>query len=538
MTLFTKLLSELAGGKKAPKMSLLPSEQALSDINEGMTGAHESMHRIAPKKPWISDQTRGMLGNIATGIGDNLQQDSMLPPPMTMGNPIRDNAIAQTQQLPTFRYGGHLRRDQWGIVGDGSDPNSQEAIKATDDGVDIVPLTAEQPIDVNQPEATYPSTSTRQPNEVLNDPRQLGEQYGLNQTEQPVTQNTARQPDNSTLVGDTTSGSGWDSWTPENRAQQQNDINRPATLEENYKALQDIQDQVIKHPSKWKNIGAAVVQSIDNSLNHKNQPVRTWDEIKADRKSAPILRNIQMQEHQRALETANRQKNARAAWDENRPQLEQEKLQQKADLAAQAQIDRIQALVEKHNLLSKDTYIDTAKDGSGRLVIVDKNGKSTLFKDPDSGEQLYNKLERPEPYQVEDGQNPDGTTKYRTVYGKGSQVMTAQNAKLYHEAMVALGTGRLAETTRHNTVTEEQTKLRDKSIADARSANIGLRQQEIQLRASGQTQEADKLKNKQDEFRKKLMVRVKAGEMTQQDFDDIFGESLGTGEVGMGEPTQ
>ncbi len=34
--------------------------------------------------------------------------------------------------------------------------------------------------------------------------------------------------------------------------------------------------------------------------------------------------------------------------------------------------------------------------------------------------------------------------------------MTAQNAKNYRDAMVSLGQGRLDETTRHNTTTEQQ----------------------------------------------------------------------------------
>lgn len=86
---------------------------------------------------------------------------------------------------------------------------------------------------------------------------------------------------------------------------------------------------------------------------------------------------------------------------------------------------------------------------------------------------------------------------------------------------------RLDETVRHNMMTERQAAERLAALNEARKVAEGFRQQELNLRKSGQMQEADAFKLKQDAFRQRMMERVTEGKMTQEDFDEIFPEVQG-----------
>jgi hypothetical protein len=130
-------------------------------------------------------------------------------------------------------------------------------------------------------------------------------------------------------------------------------------------------------------------------------------------------------------------KRAQAADIRGRPGQKDADRQAKFDLESQKQINRLAAKAEERRLKGLDTKYDTAKDGSGRVVIVDANGKEEFVTNPD-GSFEYNLMEKPEGVQIEDGVNPDGTKKYKTVYAKGSQVLSNDSMTKYRDALMGL----------------------------------------------------------------------------------------------------
>lgn len=83
--------------------------------------------------------------------------------------------------------------------------------------------------------------------------------------------------------------------------------------------------------------------------------------------------------------------------------------------------------------------------------------------------------------------------------------------------------GMLKQNDQQDFTAQENAKNRE-ALGTYRSAVIGIRQQELDLRKSGDIRGADALKLKHDALKAKALERVRSGQMSQEDFDDIFKE--------------
>ncbi len=166
-------LGEMLKGRRRsgpPPVSLLPSEQAMSDMHEG---AHATLFKpndykgVALADPAMANAERlansprletvqpgtglenpvggvrggapkfnygGAISGIAGGIADAAK-----PAPWINNTPNFSDDLAP-RQIPRFARGGFLPLNQLGIVGDGG----EEVIQPTADGVKIVPLSDEE----------------------------------------------------------------------------------------------------------------------------------------------------------------------------------------------------------------------------------------------------------------------------------------------------------------------------------------------------------------------------------------------------------
>jgi hypothetical protein len=93
--------------------------------------------------------------------------------------------------------------------------------------------------------------------------------------------------------------------------------------------------------------------------------------------------------------------------------------------------------------------------------------------------------------------------------------------------------GMLKQNDQQDFTASENAKNRS-ALETYRGAVLGLKQQELQLRQSGDARGADALKLKQDALKAKARERVKAGQLTQEDYDNIFREYADDSDLGAG----
>lgn len=68
--------------------------------------------------------------------------------------------------------------------------------------------------------------------------------------------------------------------------------------------------------SPWADLGVSLVQAGDNWFNHKNEPIKTWAEMKADRKLGSLMPQYKIQQDKIASDRQNKALDAKISYDE------------------------------------------------------------------------------------------------------------------------------------------------------------------------------------------------------------------------------
>lgn len=301
----TSLVTKRKNGP--PVQQLLPSEQALTDMHAGADLAHgASEHQSS------GGAGKAALGGALQGLQNITQPTNFAPEPFTQGNPLRERAIGlATQGIDDYRglqYGGEVQDGETVTVGE----DGEETVKKTPDGRVLV----------------FPNAADAHPRGG-----------GYTTPQGPVSMDTPEQStEDDDIVGNT---AGWGSPPAKSLIQRDIDLTPPSLNQQ----LQDA--MVIKKGSAWKNFGAALIQGVDNSLNHKNNPVRSYDEIKRDRKVAALLPRIQLQNQQAKMEqdsldnaATRRLKEAQAGYYDQRPGIEQNKVDARTTASSKNNLTR------------------------------------------------------------------------------------------------------------------------------------------------------------------------------------------------------
>lgn len=245
----------------APTKQLLPSQMAMADMHEGASEAVKQ-HGEGRFNGLGKNALMGGLQGLATAT----QAQPM--PMQTFSNPIRDLTIANvTEPMRGLRYGGEVQ--------DG------ETVRVGEDGEETVTKTADGRVIVN-PEQAMKAGIRPDWTSVLNSPT-TPMPNGIEQTDQPVQQTQGRTP----LINNGT-----------------ND------LDVLYNDLAKIQTE---KGSKWKDAGFGALQGVLNYVNHTNQPIQSYSEMKKAQKAAPILNKIGMLEHRDKLQQEKDWTNTRIA---------------------------------------------------------------------------------------------------------------------------------------------------------------------------------------------------------------------------------
>jgi len=323
-------VSQLVRKKKnaPPPMTLLPSEQAMSDMHEGATAA-------------MSHEAGGGAGAMAAAAGGGLLKgiekatqnvQPTLQVPFTQGNPIRDAAIGTAIAQPPpmqlgneydqmwrsgsdapyrgLAYGGEI--DDGEIVRVGNEwvkktkdgrtyviPNPSPDVQAQDADKERVPYTPPGGMERFQrfsgQEPIVPTDSGRTPPPMSIGDNEATEPAG--QTEASEGERVVLQPrsvtdpdvitkamDSAQALDRSRLGS-----PPPMQVSDPNDIN---SLYAQYA------QNLGQKPNKWKEAGYGALQGAANFLTHQNNPIQSYNDVRIGRKNAPILAKIGAIEHQ------------------------------------------------------------------------------------------------------------------------------------------------------------------------------------------------------------------------------------------------
>jgi len=280
--------------------------------------------------------------NVGGGIKDNF--DSR--------NPIRDATLARArsgQAVPMrgLRYGGYVAPGEEVLVGEVA---PEKVIARPDGGVEVVPLDA--------PQAMADDTFTAQERGMMDAPRMsrpepigLSDGIGYDQNahsgngggdgfQRPVGTETvsgisditidegsAPPPRRSLLDTKRIIARNNDGLTDEGVWQAREDVLK----EDQWRAL----NEPVKK-SKWKDIGMMLLTSLNNQVNNRQDPVRTWGEIKRDEKVGALSPQLQVLQQRRA------EKDARA-----KGELDRELLRKRAEDYTNDEVYRRDALAQR-----------------------------------------------------------------------------------------------------------------------------------------------------------------------------------------------
>lgn len=264
----------------APTKQLLPSQMAMADMHEGASDAVKQ-NGAGGFNGLGKDALMGGLQGLATAT-----QAQPMQPMQTFSNPIRDLTIANvTEPMRGLRYGGEVQ--------DG------ETVRVGEDGEETVTKTADGRVIVN-PEQAMKAGIRPDWTSVLNSPT-TPMPNGIEQTDQPVQQTQGRTP----LINNGTDD-----------------------LDVLYNDLAKIQTE---KGSKWKDAGFGALQGVLNYVNHTNQPIQSYSEMKKAQKAAPILNKIGMLEHRDKLQQEKDWTNTRIATTIEDDLRQREDLKRKLD---------------------------------------------------------------------------------------------------------------------------------------------------------------------------------------------------------------
>lgn len=281
----------------------------------------------------MGSMAMGALGG-ATGALNGLMSDAqkapqMAPPAFTQGNAIRDNALGRArsgQAVPMrgLRYGGFVEDGEEVVVGEAGietvkkHPNGDVEVKPVDDpeanarnieaGISSLQNISQAVQDGRRyKEPPPPNLGT------IRGASPLGGEYtptadasgrepmsgeggiAMDAPEAMADEGSAPPPRRSLLDTKRIIARNNDGLTDEGVWQAREDVLK----EDQWKAL----NEPVKK-SKWKDIGMMLLTSLNNQVNNRQDPVRTWGEIKRDEKVGALAPQLQVLQQRRAEKDA------------------------------------------------------------------------------------------------------------------------------------------------------------------------------------------------------------------------------------------
>lgn len=491
-----------------------------------------------------------MLGNMFGGMAKSLGYgDMVIQPRKPNGPPTKQllpseiaagdmmhgmNAGMEDMQMPSMQathsmlphllsyhaYGGPLDPRKINIVGE----QGPEAVV----GQQVIPLD-QQIVNREQGQIMQPPVQ-----QIVNPaPAQIPLPLGLAQTEQDD------QRDN-------TQGT----WQP-GQATQQQTTQQQASPEDalRQQIMETLQGSTKRSP--WADLGVSLVQAGDNWFNKKNEPIKTWAQIQADKKLAGLMPQYQIQQAaSKAKEDAlwnkarieniytdnDFQKQREADLVENRKTVAEQKKQDAINRDRNLTMRLVQRQWEhlgSYNPNDAKFAELTKKLGDVNLPLTPKDAKKQVKMEQDAETGAwFTTLTDP----------ITGQQETRPVTTKdGKQLVTTSSSKVMSTAAGQRQDKDLDYKRWRDTTIIKPYKDAALQISQA---NLQLRQQESQLRASGQTDKADELARKAADatarLKATLQQRVRENKLTQDEMDDILNERGGWGEtdIGIGNPQQ
>lgn len=264
----------------------------------------------------------GALGGLSGGI-DGVMADAQknvdlrIKDNLDPRNPMRENTLARVrsgQAVPMrgLRYGGYVAPGEEVLVGEVA---PEKVIARPEGGVEVVPLDA--------PQAMADDPFTAQERGMMDAPRMSNPErsigaydgvgygtpaYGGDGSQRPVgteaasgisditiDEGSAPPPRRSLLDTKRIIARNNDGLTDEGVWQAREDVLK----EDQWRAL----NEPVKK-SKWKDIGMMLLTSLNNQVNNRQDPVRTWGEIKRDEKVGALAPQLQVLQQRRAEKDA------------------------------------------------------------------------------------------------------------------------------------------------------------------------------------------------------------------------------------------
>jgi len=312
--------------------------------------------------------------NVGGGIKDNF--DSR--------NPIRDATLARArsgQAVPMrgLRYGGYVAPGEEVLVGEVA---PEKVIARPEGGVEVVPLDA--------PQAMADDPFTAQERGMMDAPRMSNPErsigaydgvgygtpaYGGDGSQRPVgteaasgisditiDEGPAPPPRRSLLDTKRIIARNNDGLTDEGVWQAREDVLK----EDQWRAL----NEPVKK-SKWKDIGMMLLTSLNNQVNNRQDPVRTWGEIKRDEKMGNLAPQVQLVQQRKAEQAMQAKAQQEARVRESQAiENEAQAAKQYADIEAQRRKDALEGKKWTETKINGKIY-KKLSDGTLEPLIID-----------------------------------------------------------------------------------------------------------------------------------------------------------------------
>lgn len=500
---------------------------------------------VTKKNPYL-----GALGGLANGF----QQDSGGAPPLT---PIAIDPGMQVQLPQQIPYnmrglanGGEVQDGETVQVGE----NGKELVHKTADGKVFVLPNPQTLMQNKAKEQALPATATPEqyglgqtvqgddarPNLSYGENDAINRQVGLPTSGAPM---GSGQPDNYQYAGRGTIGQDAGQTvtpTPSSdgkmmpNAQDLMGMGTPngaPTMSPHQQRYADVLQQMATagqvHPNKAKDAAFGALQGFNNAINHINQPIQDYSQLKAQRRMTVIEPQLQAAQAGVAMDTAasaardksslnqseiNRN-NAIAGYNDNRPAIEEAKNATKlavTKLTGQRIADNINRRAD-------------IKSGDAKPVVNGQGQLELEFLHTDSqGNRKPNELVK-----GADG-NPITVPGEEGVEWTNPVTNKTELIKAKQDVGYATGQERLNETNRHNTTEEGQGQQRidfEKNVMQPyREAGLKLRQDEFNFRQSGNTKGADDANRKRISLVSSIKSRQSQGQLSDADANALINE--------------
>jgi len=268
----------------------------------------------------------GALGGLSGGI-DGVMADAQknvdlrIKDNLDPRNPMRENTLARVrsgQAVPMrgLRYGGYVAPGEEVLVGEVA---PEKVIARPEGGVEVVPLDA--------PQAMADDPFTAQERGMMDAPRMSNPERNIGAYDgvgydpnahggNPYGDGSQRTMGNEPVSGisDITIDEG--SAPPPRRslldtkriiARNNDGLVDEGVWNAREDVLKEDQWRALNEPvkkSKWKDIGMMLLTSLNNQVNNRQDPVRTWGEIKRDEKVGALAPQLQVLQQRRAEKEA------------------------------------------------------------------------------------------------------------------------------------------------------------------------------------------------------------------------------------------